>query len=96
MDPITKAFVTAIHRYVNDHDLPLVDFRPGERKDDIAQRYLAGHDGTEGGLQAAISLGAAWRKLVREPLGDLTDAWPSPLRRAYNQLHQQLEAYTAA
>ena len=48
MDPITKAFVTAIHRYVNDHDIPLVDFRPGERKDDIAQRYLAGHDGTEG------------------------------------------------
>lgn len=40
MDPITKAFVTAIHRYVNDHNIPLVDFRPGERKDDIAQRYL--------------------------------------------------------
>jgi len=39
MDPITKAFVTGIHRYVNDHDIPLVDFRPGERKDDIAQRY---------------------------------------------------------
>jgi hypothetical protein len=51
---------------------------------------------TDRGLQTAISLGAAWRKLVREPLGDLTDAWPSPLRRAYNQLHQQLEAYTAA
>jgi hypothetical protein len=51
---------------------------------------------TDRGLQAAISLGAAWRKLVREPLGDLTDAWPSPLRRAYNQLHRQLEAYTAA
>ena len=48
MDPITKAFVTAIHRYVNDHDIPLVDFRAGERKDDIAQRYLAGHDGAEG------------------------------------------------
>jgi hypothetical protein len=48
MDPITKAFVTAIHRYVNDYDIPLVDFRPGERKDDIARRYLAGHDGTEG------------------------------------------------
>jgi hypothetical protein len=37
-----------IHRYVNDHDIPLVDFRPGERKDDIAQHYLAGHDGAEG------------------------------------------------
>lgn len=51
---------------------------------------------TDRGLQAAVSLGAAWRKLVREPLGDLTDPWPSPLRRAYNQLHQQYEAHLTA
>lgn len=48
MDPISKAFVASIHRYVKDHDLDLVHFVKGERKDDVAQRYLAGHDGAEG------------------------------------------------
>ena len=48
MDPITKTFVAGIHRYVKDHDLDLVHFVKGERKDDITQRYLAGHDGGEG------------------------------------------------
>lgn len=50
MDPMTKAFVAAIHRFIKDRDVPLVDFRPGERKDDIAKEYLAGHDGSEGVL----------------------------------------------
>jgi len=45
MDPISKDFVAAIHRYVKDHDLDLVHFLKGQRKDDIALRYLAGCDG---------------------------------------------------
>lgn len=48
MDPITKAFVAAIHDYVRANELDLVHFRKGERKDDIAQSYLAHHDGSEG------------------------------------------------
>jgi hypothetical protein len=48
MDPISKTFVAAIHRYVKDHDLDLVHFLKGQRKDDIALRYLAGHDDGEG------------------------------------------------
>lgn len=48
MDPITKAFVASIHRYVKDHTLDLVHFVKGERKDDVALRYLARHDGAEG------------------------------------------------
>jgi len=50
MDPISKTFVADIRRFVADHDVDLVDFRPGERKDDIAQRYLAGFEGNEGVL----------------------------------------------
>ncbi|MGH9230975.1 MAG: hypothetical protein ACRD07_19980 [Acidimicrobiales bacterium] len=50
MDPISKAFVAGIHRFVADQGVDLVDFRPGERKDDVAHRYLAGFDGTEGVL----------------------------------------------
>jgi hypothetical protein len=75
MDPITKAFVAGIHRYVNDHDIPLVDFRPGERKDDTAQRYLAGHDGTEG----SCSLAAPKRRPRR--FGPRSAAIPRPARR---------------
>jgi hypothetical protein len=48
MDPISKAFVADIHRLVADHGVDLVDFRPGERKDDVAHAYLADFEGTEG------------------------------------------------
>jgi hypothetical protein len=47
MDPISKSFVAGIHRYVKDHDIDLVHFVKGDRKDDVALRYLAGHDGAE-------------------------------------------------
>jgi hypothetical protein len=52
MDPISKAFVADMHRFVADRGVDLVAFRPGQRKDDIAQAYLAGHDGGEGVLFA--------------------------------------------
>jgi hypothetical protein len=48
MDPISKDFVAGIHRYVRDHDFDLVAFEKGQRKDDVAGKYLAGHDGREG------------------------------------------------
>ena len=50
MDPISKHFVASIHRYCRDHDVPMVDFVRGQRKDDIAHEYLAGFTGEEGVL----------------------------------------------
>jgi hypothetical protein len=50
MDPISKRFVADIHRFVADHGVDLVDFRPGERKDDVAHRYLADFEADEGVL----------------------------------------------
>ena len=50
MDPISKAFVADIHRFTADHGVDLVDFGPGQRKDDIAQEYLGRFEGTEGVL----------------------------------------------
>jgi hypothetical protein len=44
---MTKDFVASIHRFVTDHRLDLVHFEKGVRKDDVAQCYLAGHDGSE-------------------------------------------------
>lgn len=41
MKPITDAFVADIRHYAAAHDLDLVHLRKGERKDDIAKRYLA-------------------------------------------------------
>jgi len=50
MDPISKTFVAAIHRFCRDHDVPMIDFVKGQRKDDIAQDYLAEFTGREGVL----------------------------------------------
>jgi hypothetical protein len=50
MDRITKTFVADLHRFVAEIGVDLVDFRSGERKDDVALAYLAEADGTEGVL----------------------------------------------
>src|SRR6266545_1069705 len=50
MDPISKTFVAGIHRYCRDHGVPMVDFVRGQRKDDLAQEYLARFTGEEGVL----------------------------------------------
>ncbi len=50
MDPITKDFVAGIHRFTDDLGVDLVDFKKGERKDDIAHAYLAEFEQDEGVL----------------------------------------------
>src|SRR6266496_1889163 len=50
MDPISKDFVAGIHRFCRDHDVPMVDFVKGQRKDDVAHEYLARFTGEEGVL----------------------------------------------
>jgi hypothetical protein len=50
MDPITKGFVASIHRFCRDHDVPMVNFAKGQRKDDVALEHLAAFDRTEGVL----------------------------------------------
>lgn len=60
MDPITKAFVAGVHRFVKDNGLDLVEFKKGVRKDDVALRYLADHDGSEGVLFVGRAQEKAW------------------------------------
>jgi hypothetical protein len=50
LEPISRDFVAAIHRFAKDQGVPLVDFAKGQRKDDIAHEFLAGFDGDEGVL----------------------------------------------
>ncbi len=48
MLPITRGFVASIHRFAAEQGLDLVRFEKGQHKDDVALKYLAGHDGSEG------------------------------------------------
>ena len=50
MAQMTEAFVDDIHRFIDAHDVPLVHFAKGQRKDDVMHEHLARHDGGEGVL----------------------------------------------
>ena len=50
LEPISRAFVAALHAFAADHGVPVVDFAKGQRKDDLAQEYLARFEGTDGVL----------------------------------------------
>jgi hypothetical protein len=48
MDPISKAFVAAIHGFVQDRGVPLIIFEKGQRKDDVMAQHLARFTASEG------------------------------------------------
>jgi hypothetical protein len=50
MAPLSQAFVTAITTFVQAHDLPLITFQKGQRKDNMAAEYLARFQLAEGVL----------------------------------------------
>jgi hypothetical protein len=45
---VSDAFVTAIHRFARDHQVPVVDFARGQRKDDVMHERLAAFTAGEG------------------------------------------------
>ncbi|MGH2411781.1 MAG: hypothetical protein ACRDGS_15675 [Chloroflexota bacterium] len=53
--PMTEAFVGAIKAFAQQQGIPLVHFRKGQRKDAVAQVYLAGFRGTEGVLFIGVA-----------------------------------------
>src|SRR5712691_7747926 len=48
MSPISKKFVGAIESFVEENNIPVVEFRKGQRKDDIARERLAAFKREEG------------------------------------------------
>jgi hypothetical protein len=48
--PMSERFVEAIERFVKTEEIDLVTFEKGQRKDDLAQQYLADFKGDEGVL----------------------------------------------
>jgi hypothetical protein len=50
MDPISKNFVAAVETFAKQEQIPVVPFRKGQRKDDIAAEHLSRFNKTEGVL----------------------------------------------
>ncbi len=78
MDPMTKRFVANVHHFVAAHDLELVHFGKGERKDDVTGRFLAGFTEPEGVLYVgrAQEKSGVWRTQRRHnPATGAPYAW---------------------
>jgi hypothetical protein len=45
--PMSEAFIAGIRGYARDHEVPLIDFVKGQRKDDVMHAHLARCDGSE-------------------------------------------------
>jgi hypothetical protein len=65
MDPISKAFVQKLEAFATQHAIPVVAFRKGERKDEVAataslrKRFLGEHPGSWAGpFTADVRAGA--------------------------------------
>jgi hypothetical protein len=50
MEPISAAFIKALERFAQTEGVPLLTFAHGQRKDEVAQEYLATFQGHEGVL----------------------------------------------
>jgi hypothetical protein len=58
MAPLTRAFVAALHADAAERQLPVLTFRPGQRKEDVVAPYL----GRTGGVEGISLLGTAQEK----------------------------------
>jgi hypothetical protein len=70
MDPMTKTFIADIHGFVTARGLELVHFAKGQRKDDLAQEFLARFTDDEGVLFVgrAQEKAGVWRTQRRHNL----------------------------
>src|SRR5215213_3204076 len=78
MDPMTKTFVADIHGFVAARGLELVSFATGQRKDDLAQEFLARFPEPEGVLFVgrAQEKAGVWRtQRRRNPATGGSYAW---------------------
>jgi len=60
MGVMTREFLRQVDDFVELHDIPVVHFEKGQRKDDVAAAYLANFHGTEG----VLFLGKAQEKVT--------------------------------
>jgi hypothetical protein len=60
LEPMSRAFLAAMDRFIQQHKVPLVTFQKGQRKDDIAAQYRARFSQAEG----VVFVGKAQEKAV--------------------------------
>ena len=48
MDPMTRSFVAGMERFAKEQQIPVVQFRKGQRKDDVMADHVARFDKPEG------------------------------------------------
>src|SRR6516225_9389329 len=48
MDPMSKAFIAAVEDFTHRHQVPLIPFAKGQRKEDVALEYRQRFTGAEG------------------------------------------------
>jgi hypothetical protein len=60
MQPITDAFVAAVHRFADEGGIEFYNFKPGQRKDDVALEYLADFDRDEGIMFIGVAQEKTW------------------------------------
>lgn len=59
MDPITKSFVASMDSFAKQHQIPVVQFRKGQRKDDVMKDHLKRFDQPQG----VVFIGKAQEKM---------------------------------
>ena len=60
MAPMSQSFLAGIDQYVKRHRLPVVSFRKGERKDDVAHKHLSKFKKEEGVVFVGKAQEKAW------------------------------------
>jgi hypothetical protein len=74
MEPITRAFVAAILKFVDERGVDLVRFEKGQRKDDVALAYLSRFDRDEGVLFVGVAQEKAQLWSTRKQRNPVTGA----------------------
>lgn len=90
MAPMTEHYVTEVDHFVDSHDLARERFDSGQRKDEVTQKYLAAHDGSEGVLYVGIAQERAtvWSSMRRRnPLTGATYAWLKKTSKLVNHIY---------
>lgn len=76
---ITRAFDAAVHRYAREGDIPWVDFKKGQRKDEVMHEHLAAFEAA-GRTEGVLLVGRAQEKvnLFRTQKRHRADGAPYP------------------
>ena len=87
--PMSEGFVKAIDRFVAQEGIDLVTFEKGQRKDDVAQQYLAAFKGEEGVLfiGKAQEKASVFRTVKRRDAQGKTYPWIVRLTAMPNQYY---------